>query len=49
MDQPFDFESAAKTTLLNFLVGYEIAQQLQRPAWNADDFFGSKFTRKAGE
>ncbi len=45
MDQPFDFASAAKGARLNFLVGYEIAQQSRRPTWNAGDFFGTKFAR----
>jgi hypothetical protein len=43
MNQPFNFESAAKSTQLNFLVGYEVAQQAQRPRWNAEDFFGLRF------
>ena len=45
MDQPLNFESAAKSTRLNFLVGYEVAQQEQRPAWNSRDFFGAKFSK----
>lgn len=43
MNQPLNFESAAKSTQLNFLVGYEVAQQAQRPTWNTGDFFGVKF------
>jgi len=46
MNGPWDFESAAKSTQLNFLVGYEVAQQAQRPTWNAGDFFGVKFARE---
>ncbi len=45
MIQSFDFDSAAKGTRLNFLLGYEVAQQLQRPRWNIGDFFGVKFAR----
>ncbi|HZR33678.1 MAG TPA: M28 family metallopeptidase [Terriglobales bacterium] len=45
MDQPLNFDSAAKSTRLNFLVGYEVAQQAQRPAWNVGDFFGAKFAK----
>lgn len=43
MDQPLDYESGAKATRLNFLVGYEVAQQNSVPAWNSGDFFGQKF------
>ena len=43
MDQPFDYQSAAKAASLNFLVGYDVAQQNQVPEWNAGDFFGEKF------
>ncbi len=43
ISQPFDYESAAKGTRLNFLIGYEVAQQHDRPAWNPHDFFGEKF------
>ena len=43
MDQPIDFESAAKGSLLNFLVGYEVAQRNAVPEWNKGDFFGTTF------
>jgi hypothetical protein len=43
MDQPLDYESAAKAAGLNFLVGYEIAQRDLPPEWNQRDFFGGKF------
>jgi Zn-dependent M28 family amino/carboxypeptidase len=46
MSQQFYFESAAKSTRLSFLVGYEVAQQAERPTWNAEDFFGTKFGGK---
>ena len=46
MDQPLDYESGAKAAGLNFLVGYEIAQQNQPPEWNPGDFFGTKFAQK---
>lgn len=45
MSQPFDFDSAAKGARLNFLVTRNIAQAEARPAWNAGDFFGTKFGR----
>lgn len=47
MSQPFDFESAAKGTRLNLLIGYEVAQQTQRPAWNPGDFFARMFAHPA--
>ncbi|GAB4055387.1 M28 family metallopeptidase [Spirosoma litoris] len=43
MNQPFDFNSAAKHAQLQFLVGYLTAQDNQRPTWNKGDFFGTKF------
>lgn len=43
MDQPLDYDSAARATELNFLIGYEVAQEAQVPTWNAGDFFGSTF------
>ena len=46
MDQPFDFESAAKAARLNFLVGFEVGEQARPPAWNAGDFFGGKLAQK---
>jgi Zn-dependent M28 family amino/carboxypeptidase len=46
MSQKFYFDSAARSTGLSFLVGYEVAQQDQRPAWNPGDFFGTKFAQK---
>jgi len=46
MAQPIDYESGSKAAGLNFLVGYELAQQDQPPEWNKGDFFGTKFARK---
>ena len=46
MDQPLDYDSAARASGLNFLVGYELAQQDQPPAWNSGDFFGTTFGPK---
>ncbi|GAB3985294.1 M20/M25/M40 family metallo-hydrolase [Spirosoma daeguense] len=43
MNQPFDFNAAAKHAQLQFLVGYLTAQSDQRPTWNNGDFFGEKF------
>jgi Zn-dependent M28 family amino/carboxypeptidase len=49
MDQPLDYDSAAKGSGLNFLVGYELAQQDDAPTWNEGDFFGKTFGPKHNE
>jgi hypothetical protein len=46
MDHRCYFDAAAKSTALNFLIGYEVAQQSERPAWNAGAFFGTKFAQR---
>jgi hypothetical protein len=46
MNQPFNFDASVEFMQLEFLVGYEIAQQVQRPAWKPGDFFGETFGRK---
>ena len=43
MDQPMDFDSMAKGAVLNFLIGYQVAQRDRAPEWNKADFFGMKF------
>ena len=43
MSQTFNYESAARAAGVCFLLGYEIAQQDDRPKWNPNDFFGEKF------
>jgi Peptidase family M28 len=43
MNQPLNYESAARASGLDFLVGYEVAQQVQPPTWNPGDFFGTMF------
>jgi hypothetical protein len=49
MDQPIDFDSMAKGAVMNFLVGYQVAQHDGVPAWNQGDFFGTTFgSRHAG-
>jgi Peptidase family M28 len=45
MSQPFDFNATVKCTRVDLAVGYEVAQQTDRPHWNAGDFF-NKFTKK---
>ncbi|MFC5412858.1 M28 family metallopeptidase [Larkinella bovis] len=48
INQPFDYNAAAKHAQIQFLVGYLTAQNPQRPTWNAGDFFGNKFGPKPG-
>ena len=36
----FDFEAGKKYAQLNFLIGYQIANEVQRPTWNPGNFFG---------
>jgi hypothetical protein len=43
MEQPIDFDSMAKGAVLNFLVGYQVAQHDDSPSWNRGDFFGTTF------
>ena len=43
MDQVLDYNSAAKAAGVNFLIGYEVAEQDGAPTWNKGDFFGEKF------
>ncbi len=45
MTQAFDFNAAATHVKLNFLTGYLIADEPERPVWNEGDFFGGKFGR----
>jgi hypothetical protein len=44
MNQPLDFNATVKCTRVDLAVGYEIAQQTERPHWNAGDFF-EKFAK----
>ncbi len=43
MSQSFDFGAGARHAQLNFLVGWQVAQETARPAWNKGDFFGGLF------
>lgn len=38
----FDFEAGKKYAQLNFLIGYLVANDPQRPTWNPGNFFGQK-------
>ena len=44
MNQPLDFNATVKCTRVDLAVGYEIAQQTERPHWNPGDFF-EKFAK----
>ncbi|WP_400190165.1 M20/M25/M40 family metallo-hydrolase [Hymenobacter sp. B81] len=39
----FDFEAGKKYVQLNFLIGYQVANDPQRPRWKPGDFFGGRF------
>jgi hypothetical protein len=43
LDQPMDLEAGARHAQLAFLVGLEVADEDQRPAWKAGDFFQRTF------
>ena len=43
MEQPLDFSSAARASGFNFLLGVSLSNQDQLPAWNQNDFFGTRF------
>ncbi len=46
MSQKMYFESGARYAGVNFLAGYLVAQDPERPEWNEGDFFGDKFGSK---
>ena len=43
MSQAFDFEAGADHARINFLTGWQVAQESARPAWNPNDFYGDLF------
>jgi Zn-dependent M28 family amino/carboxypeptidase len=43
LGQPMDIEAGARHAQLTFLVGLEIANAEERPAWKPGDFFGKMF------
>ncbi len=43
MSQAFDFEAGAAHARINFLTGWQVAQDPVRPSWNSGDFFGRLF------
>jgi Zn-dependent M28 family amino/carboxypeptidase len=46
MSQPMDLDASVEFMQVNFLVGYDVAQDPRRPTWKPGDFFGEKFSRK---
>jgi hypothetical protein len=42
-DGAFDFDAAITYVRLNFLIGWQVANQTKRPTWNKGDFFGETF------
>jgi Zn-dependent M28 family amino/carboxypeptidase len=46
MSQPMDLEASVQFMQIDFLVGYDVAQERQRPTWKPGDFFGETFGRK---
>ena len=45
MNQPLDFNATVKCTRVDLAVGYEVAQQTQRPHWNREIFSRSSPSR----
>lgn len=46
MSQPMNLDAAVEFMQVDFLVGYDIAQDPKRPAWKPGDFFGETFGRR---
>jgi Zn-dependent M28 family amino/carboxypeptidase len=46
MKLPFNWGAAVRFTRLNYLMGLDIANDLERPRWNEGDFFGELFGRR---
>ena len=47
MEQPIDYDAGVNAAGMLFLLSYSVAQQDQRPAWNKDDFFGTRFSSQS--
>ena len=43
MKQPLNFDAAAKFARIDLAIGYEVAQETERPHWNPGDFFLTRF------
>ena len=48
MSQKMYFDSGVRYAGVNFLAGYLVAEDPERPTWNEGDFFGDKFGSKHG-
>lgn len=46
MNQPMDLNASVQFMQINFLVGYDVANDPARPKWKPGDFFGESFGRK---
>ncbi len=46
MNQAFDFGAGADHARVNFLTGWQVAQETARPTWNTGDFFGGLFGKR---
>lgn len=46
MNQPMNLDASVQFMQIDFLVGYDVAQDPQRPTWKPGDFFGESFGRK---
>lgn len=46
MTQPLNFDATLQYMKVNFLVGYDLAQQGERPAWKPNDFFGNLYGQR---
>jgi hypothetical protein len=47
MNQSLNFDASVEFMQVDFLVGYDIAQNPQRPQWKPGDFFGETFGPRA--
>jgi hypothetical protein len=45
-EEAFDFNAAITYVKLNFLIGWQVANEPKRPEWNKGDFFGETFGKK---
>lgn len=43
LNQPIDYQAAAKFALVNYEIARELANQPERPVWKKGDFFGGAF------
>ena len=43
LSRPVDWDSALRFARTNVRIGYAVAENADRPAWNEGDFFGDKF------